>query len=330
MDKKISICTGLSSINDIDSFINAGADEFYCGVIDHVWLDNFNYIVALNRRPWPNANLNNFDELRKVVQIAHGNDCKIFYTLNEHTYTNMQTKYIDYYLDNAIKSNVDAIIFADVGLAKYCRKKYPNIAIHISTGGIVFNRYTIEFYIKELKPQRIILPREVSLKEVEYLTDKYNDIEFEAFIKNEGCTYIDGVCNYIHGINYIQNDEKTPINPPCNLSQKIVDSDIECSYYSKEELEIRLNKLTRTKRDCGLCAIYTLKNSNVCSLKLVGRDTNSNNILKDINTIKELIAKTNEIHLEKAYSKYVKNKYCENKKNISEGIIKCYYPEVLY
>lgn len=32
------ICTGLVTIDDLVPFIQAGAEEFYCGVIDEQWL----------------------------------------------------------------------------------------------------------------------------------------------------------------------------------------------------------------------------------------------------------------------------------------------------
>ena len=323
----MNICMGLTGIKNLEKFISSGVTEFYCGVVDDKWLNTYNYIVPLNRRPWPDANVKSFEELEEIVKIAHNNNCSIFYTVNDHSYSDEQIKILDYYMQKAINCKVDAFIFADIGIAKYFKKKYSNITVHISTGGISFNRYTIDFYVKELEASRIILPREVSIKEIELLTKDNSDIEFEVFVKNEGCTFIDGICNHIHGIKYDDSNGRKVLAPPCNLEHRLVNNYISTNYRI-EDLNRRLNLITRSKRDCGLCAIFFFMNMNIKSLKLVGRDTNVEKLLDDIKMIKyaeEMVKITKDFE---EYRNIIAKRFCKNIYK-DESIIKCYYPEVL-
>ncbi|MEF2966630.1 U32 family peptidase [Paenibacillus sp. M1] len=322
------ICTGLVSVEDLEPFIQAGAEEFYCGVIDNDWLNRYNYIVAVNRRPWPDANFSSFRELAEVVEIAHSFGCKVFFTMNEHCYNDKQLEIINHYLEQAVRCEVDAIIFADLGLASYFAGKKTDVDVHISTGGTVFNRYTAEMYAKEIPADRLILPRSLSIAEMSKIIDSVPGIEFEVFIKNEGCTYIDGFCNFVHGTRFINNDEGIIYNPPCVLRYNIVES-VTPEPYELPLLEDKLNWILDNKGDCGVCSLYYLDQLPITSLKLVSRASDRDQILKDIRFVRSAVDLCREADNFEQYYQEISSQICNNKWVGEKFITHCYYPEIL-
>ncbi|MGG4214848.1 U32 family peptidase [Paenibacillus sp. FSL L8-0638] len=322
------ICTGLVTIDDLVPFIQAGAEEFYCGVIDEQWLDRYNYIVALNRRPWPDANFSSFAELAEVVNIAHAHGCQVFFTMNEHCYNNQQLGILDYYLEQAVRCEVDAIIFADLGLAGYFADKKTNVDVHISTGGTIFNCYTAEMYTKEFHADRLILPRSLSMAEMKIIIESSPNTEFEVFIKNEGCTYIDGFCNFVHGTRFMNNNDGVIFNPPCVLRYQVIES-ITPIPYDVPLLEKKLNWILDNKGDCGVCSLYYLNQLSVDSLKLVGRASDRSQVLSDIRMIKSAIDLCGEVANFEEYHHMISSQICQNSWKNDQLFTHCYYPEIL-
>jgi len=201
----MNICVGLRSVENIEKYIYAGATEFYCGVFDSHWLEKYGYIVGINRRPYPNSNISDFFELENVVKKVHKYNCKVFFTVNEHFYIDKQMDLIRSHITNAINCGVDAIIVSDISLVNYL-SEIGGINIHISTGGTVFNSLTAQFYQKNRGVSRIIMPREVTVKEISEISKNMPTVEYEVFMLNEGCINIDGFCNHVHGLNYVADN----------------------------------------------------------------------------------------------------------------------------
>jgi Collagenase and related proteases len=321
----MEICTGVKDISSLKKYINAGATEFYCGVIDEMWLEQYNYSTPLNRRPWPEANFFNFLELSEAVNIAHSNNCKVYYTLNEHCYNNTQLEIIKKHIEQLVKIDIDAIIVSDVGIISFLQENNYINEIHISTGGVTFNQYTVKFYVDEFKANRIVLPRSLSIEEINKITKDITNVDYEIFIKNEGCTFIDGFCNFIHGIQYIKTDQSITYNPPCELKYKI--KEVSNKKNDINVLEQRLDRVLSSKGNCGICSLYLLDRPRIKSLKVVSRDTCEDKIVTDILNIKESIKVCNEVESFSEYSQYVKTKMCKN--NYKNKQIFCYYPEVI-
>lgn len=323
----MEICTGVKDKDSLRKYIRAGATEFYCGVIDERWLNKYNYVIPLNRRPWKEANFKSFSELQEAIKIAHDNDCKVFYTLNEHVYNNQQLELIKLQIEKLIVIDIDAIIISDFGLVKFLRSNGYVNEIHMSTGALALNANAAKFYRDELKVDRVVLPRSLSIKEINTIARDVTNIDYEIFVKNEGCTYIDGYCNLIHGVKYLSKDCSVQYNPPCEIHYNVLD--ISNSTVSSEciKAEKRLNRVISSKSNCGVCGLYLLDRNHIKSLKVVSRDTNEKKIERDILCVKEAIEMCDSIDNFKEYKKIVQAKLCNN--IIEKKIIHCYYPEIL-
>lgn len=323
----MEICTGIKATEDMIKFIKAGGTEFYCGVIDDLWLRQYNYTIPLNRRPWKEANFATFEELSEAVNIAHSNNCKVFFTLNEHCYNTKQLEVIRKYIEKLISICVDAVIISDIALIEVLRSSGYKNEIHMSTGGLVFNQSAVRFYKEELKVDRVILPRSLSVEDINHISDNILDIDYEIFLKNEGCTFIDGYCNFIHGISYRLKDQSVNYNPPCEVRYKVLDITGEHDKADYDVAEKRLNRVLTSKANCGICALYQLHREHIKSLKIVSRDSDVNKIVYDIEQAREAIRLCDEVSDFNEFGRRIQMKNCHNDYN--KNIIYCYYPEVL-
>jgi len=327
----LKICVGISNVNSVEKYIKAGADEFYCGVIDKSWVSKYGYILGINRRPWPSTNLSGFGELEAVVNKAHKYGSKVFFTINEHCYSNEQLEIIEYHVKKSLECKVDAIIFSDPGLIKLFYDKYK-CSIHLSTGGTVFNQWTAKFYRDELNVERIIMPREVTIDEIRSISNTIIDIEYEVFILNEGCINIDGFCNHMHGLTYVSENGKLQnhlYSVGCMYRYALLNGKINGEIIdSNYDINEKLNEAVRKCGTCGACAVYYFKNMKISSLKLVGRATDEAKIINDIKFLKESIDLCSKVKNFKEFHNIIANKRC-----MRAGVVNskeaCYYPDIL-
>ena len=50
MDNSMKITAGLGSIDEYERFVQAGADEFFCGYVPFSWAEKYGTVMPLNRR----------------------------------------------------------------------------------------------------------------------------------------------------------------------------------------------------------------------------------------------------------------------------------------
>lgn len=326
----MKICVGLKNYESVEKYINAGADEFFCGVVDKSWVERYGYIIGINRRPWPSTNLKDFGELKHIADKAHRSNCKVYFTVNEHCYTDSQLEIIDYHIYKALECGADAIIFSDIGLIKYFYEKYK-CNIHLSTGGTVFNKWSARFSKEELGVTRVIMPREVTIDEIRSITSGEPDLEYEVFILNEGCINIDGFCNHVHGLSYVNSQgelQNQHYSVGCMWRYSVTKVKLpEHVPSTPGELSKKLFHAVTRRGDCGLCALYFFKDMEVKSVKLVGRATNEDKIVNDIELLKNAIALSNEVGSFAEFYSAMSKLSCKSIAGTKSYY--CYYPDIL-
>jgi len=135
----------------------------------------------------------NFDleELEKAILYAKLRGVKTNLTLN----TLIKDSEFDDAINLASKAyefGIDAIIVQDLGLAKKLIKMFPDLPIHGSTQMTVHN-LNGALELQELGFKRVVLSRELSANEIEYIT-KNSDIEIECFAHGALCISYSGQC----------------------------------------------------------------------------------------------------------------------------------------
>ncbi|MBE6052284.1 MAG: hypothetical protein E7214_17020 [Clostridium sp.] len=324
MDKKevepMKILAPLCSINEVEGIIKAGADEIYCGVIDNEINSKYN-IPIINRRPYKTSNIDSFKELGEVITRSHDLGVPVYVTLNEAVYTEKQYDFIEENIEKLCELKADAVIVADVGVLQFIKDKNYDIKVHISTCCSTYNSEAVNFY-KYMGACRIVLPRHMSIDEINRLKKSNPDMEYEILMLNTNCQYDDGYCTYEHclgnysreigykggGCGAIQNmkmyckkDAFKDGNAPDIIGQ-----------YKK-----RQRSLPNT---CGACGIKSIDLTDIDSFKIVGRSYVLKKKVKDVtflyhvrNLIKENIGQATLKNEIKNIYKEIYNRDCEEK-----------------
>ena len=180
MSPKIELLAPGGDIDAIKAAIIAGADAVYCG------LDTFN---ARNRA----ANIS-FDELVRIIRLAHQYDCQIFLTLNI-IILEREFKTLAKLLSKLANTTLDGVIVQDLGMLYILKKHFPTLDIHASTQLTTHNIGQIPF-LKKLGASRVNLSRELNLKEITAITkvSQKENVLTEVFVHGSLCVAFSGLC----------------------------------------------------------------------------------------------------------------------------------------
>ena len=339
----IKLLSPLSTGDEVEGLITAGADEFYCGVLPNDWKKDYTVSASLNRRQEDNATLGtsphfeSFKELKESITHAHSHAVPVMLTMNEHYYSQDQYAHLLSYVDRAVDAGVDALIVGDVGLIVTLKERNIEVPIHISTAGTAFNSETVRFY-QELGASRIILPRHLTIEEITALANDVPEVELEAFILNSRCANIDGFCTFQHGLADLFPDEETkkyyfnacmlPYNVAVygDTTQKIDPATKEKISWERQSI---WSGLHIDDRPCGACALYEFNQIGLHGVKIVGRQNTTKKKIKDLrflSTLRDFLSKNNPD--KESFRQFSRNLYQETYQWPCL-VFKCYYPSVL-
>jgi len=138
------------------------------------------------------ARASNFSlkDIEEAVNFAHSLNKKVYVTVNVFPHSD-DLEGLTTYLKRLEAINVDAIIAASPAVIHRART-HTNLEIHISTQQSITNSKAINFWA-ERDIKRIVMAREVSLKELESITRDVS-IDLEVFIHGGMCVSYSGKC----------------------------------------------------------------------------------------------------------------------------------------
>ena len=132
------------------------------------------------------------EESREAVEYAHLFGKKAYLTVN----TLLKNKELGQDFYNFIKSyyemGLDAFLVQDMGVFSFITEYFPDACIHMSTQAAVASSYGVDYWTKK-GAARIVLPRELSLKEIRSIYEK-TGAELEAFVHGALCVCYSGDC----------------------------------------------------------------------------------------------------------------------------------------
>lgn len=168
--------------------IDNGADGVYIG-----------FKNSTNARAFPGLNFD-LATAKTGIDYAHRMNKKVLLALNTFPQGNRWTEWTQA-VDQAATLGVDAVILADTGLLKYASQTHPELRLHLSVQGSATNYEAINFYRDHFGIQRAVLPRVLSLQQVDNLV-KNTDVEIELFGYGGLCVMVEGRCilsSYVTG-----------------------------------------------------------------------------------------------------------------------------------
>lgn len=168
--------------------VDNGADCVYIGFRD-----------STNARAFAGLNFD-LPATQDAVRYAHARGKKVFLALNTYPQAANWLRWQEA-VDHAAEAGVDAVILADAGLMRYASRAYPELRLHLSVQGSATNYEAINFYHEHFGIRRAVLPRVLSLPQVEQLV-QHTPVEIELFGFGGLCVMVEGRCvlsSYITG-----------------------------------------------------------------------------------------------------------------------------------
>ena len=215
------------------------------------------------------ASAGNFsdEELKAAVSYAKERGKKIYVTVNilARNYDIEKAEKYFRFLDNI---GVDGAIVSDAGLVSLAREVAPMLKINLSTQASALNYKAVQFW-KDQGVKRVILARELSLKEIAEIHEKVPDIEIETFIHGAMCISYSGRCllsDYRAG----RPSNRGECVQACRWNYEIREKGSSGAFMEMEE-DDRGTYILNSK-DLNLSDyIAELSEAGVCSFKIEGR-----------------------------------------------------------
>lgn len=310
----MKIVAGLGSIDEYETFVKAGADEFFCGYVPFSWAEKYGVIHPLNRREvlFYNVQIGSMSELQILKKMVDYYGKPVTLTFNSLYYTGEQYPVIAEIITQCMAAGFENFIIADSALMLYLRQQKINCGIHLSGETADVNRGMLE----QMLPfgiRRVIFHRKNSLEDMQSCIKEADfPHEYEAFILNELCHFSGAFCNSLHC------DELTHL---CRVPYELG------NLHKKEETDAAQKDVAETDRiqgkegkglpldedgyltgstGCGLCALYRMKQVGITHLKLVGRGNYTDFMEKDIRQLRKVLDILENSDSEAQYQKKMK------------------------
>lgn len=214
---------------------------------------------------------NNFsiEEIKEITEYAHSLNKKVYVTVNIFAHNEEMHK-LDEYLLDLEKCQVDALLIADLGVFMTARRVVPNMALHVSTQANNTNYATVQAW-NDLGAERVVLARELSIKETEEISAK-TKVELEAFVHGAMCISYSGRCllsAYLTG----RDGNRGACAQACRWEYnmyKLGEQKRPGEYFDIEEDE-HGTYVMNSKDLCLIEYLPQLIHAGICSLKIEGR-----------------------------------------------------------
>ncbi|BFD25145.1 MAG: peptidase U32 family protein [Candidatus Parcubacteria bacterium] len=178
MSKKLELLAPAGNLLKLETGLAFGAQAVYLGVPD----------FSLRARA------NNFDlsSLAEGINYAHDKGALAYVTLNIFAHEEHLDR-LPEFLKKLRNLKPDALIVADPGIISMVKKDWPEAVIHLSTQANCTNSAAAQFW-QAAGVKRIILAREVTLKEIKAISQAAPDLELEYFVHGAMCMAYSGRC----------------------------------------------------------------------------------------------------------------------------------------
>lgn len=245
------------NIEKLEYAIRYGADAVYLGVVD------------FSLRAMRKGELITLENVKDAIAKAHELNAKAYLTLNIFAFNN-DIRQLEECIDIFNDAKPDAVILSDFGVFNLVRKRMPDVDIHISTQTNTLNYESVKFW-RDLGASRVILARELAIKDIAEIRHQVPDIELESFVHGAQCVSFSGRCLLS---DYFSKGERKAnhgnCSQPCRWSYKLVESTRPDEYLEINQ-DGRGSHILSPKDLCLVEYLPQLIDAGIDSLKVEGR-----------------------------------------------------------
>lgn len=314
----MKIVSPVDNLAEALPLLEAGADELYGGYLPKGWNERFSHLASINQRTFAEAQLDDPHDLAAIVDLCRGRGKRFSLVLNAPYYTDAQLPSVVEVADQAVAAGIHGIILADPGLLRILVRRYPQIEYHASTLAHLHNSSALNFY-RTLGIDRAVLPRHLTIAEMEAIIAAVPSLLFDAFLLVGKCPNTEGLCTFHHS----SPDRIWPCEIPYDIEPLQKNTS-----HSLREAMLRQGSwsLSDRRHGCGLCAIPSLARIGVTGLKLVGRGAPSPRKVAHVRLVR-LLLDLAESPMD--FSRYRQEAIRAHRLNFSADCSRnvCYYPE---
>ena len=252
--KKLELLAPAGNMLKMKTAFSYGADAVYLGIPD------FSLRVRIN----------DFDlkGIKEAVKYAHDKKKKVYVTINIFAH-NQHLKKLPAYIKELKAMKVDALIISDPGIIALVKKNWRAAEIHLSTQANCTNLEAVKFWASQgLK--RIILGREVTLKEIKEIHKSVPKVELEYFIHGAMCMAYSGRC-FLSKLILDRSGNLGDCAQPCRWEYDVT---LKTGNHPEELEMVEERHGTYLLNSKDLCLIKYLKDlvaSGITSFKIEGR-----------------------------------------------------------
>ena len=202
----MELTAGLGSVDDYIRYIEAGADECFCGYIPYAWDRKYGTVLSLNRREVRccSVQLGAFSELEILAAMVRAYQKPVQLTFNSLYYLPQQYPEIAETIQKCMEIGFEDYIIADPALILYLRQQ--KIGCRISLSGEVGEiNSAMTGLFEQMEISRIIFPRKMRPKDMAVVAQAcakrspgLENMKYEAFALNELCQFSGAFCNSLH------------------------------------------------------------------------------------------------------------------------------------
>ena len=178
----------------ISGLVQGWATEFFTGYNPPYWHTKFGFEVSPNGRFAEHEQITDFETLKQIVLEVHKHGLELFINLNAWYYTDEVFGLIKKMVSEFEEIWIDWIICGNISILEYLKEINYKWKINISTIMSLYNTESIRFFLENYKINKIILSREITLKEIEKLVSSFPEVKFEVFWEWDFCRYNNGLC----------------------------------------------------------------------------------------------------------------------------------------
>lgn len=270
--KKVELLAPAGNIEKLKMAIIYGADAVYIGGEEYglrAYADNFDQ-----------------ETIKEAVKFVHSKGKRIYLTMNiiphNDDFDGMQE-----YVRFASDAGIDAIILSDPGVFSIVRDVAPEMEIHLSTQANNTNWKSAEFWHKQ-GVKRIILARELSLREIKDIRQKVSDdLHLEIFVHGAMCISYSGRC-LLSGYMAGRDSNRGLCAHSCRWKYHLVEEKRPGKYLPVYENE-RGTFIFNSKDLCMIGHIPEVIDAGVESLKIEGRMKSSYYVATVVKAYREAI-----------------------------------------
>ncbi|MCD8089526.1 MAG: U32 family peptidase [Clostridiales bacterium] len=278
---KYEILAPCGNVEAAYAAVAAGCDSIYLGA------------KAYNAR----ALAENFenDDIKQIIDFCHLRGVKVFITFNI-LYKEAEVNDVLKLASTLYSYGADAFICADIGLMSVFKEYFKGLKINASTQTTIHNSDSALAF-KALGADRLVLSRELSLKDIRAIYDRLGDEpDIEAFVHGALCVCYSGRCLYSSFVGG-RSGNRGQCAQPCRMEYSLL----------KDGKEAARGALLSPKDIMTAGHIFDMTKAGVKAFKIEGRMKSPAYVFQTVKTYRK--------YLDTAISEGKDNKITTDDKN---------------